>query len=217
MVNTAMSVNVVGISSTHPFSREGMLRSPGSESPVSCPTSPSHFYGQRLATVSSPRETKSPVANAGAQAYAGTEEDAKARFRPGAATKNLYDLLGVSKTASPREIKLAYRMAARRLHPDVVPEEQRLEATKSFLEVQETYSILTNPQTRAAYDLSLSMSSFQSSGFSNRGPVSWSGKEEIAFSTPAWGFTANPIGSSDSYSASSFSFKGRNWETDQCW
>jgi len=202
MASAALRVNVTGISSGHPFSSEGMLRSP--DSPVSCPTSPSQFFGQRLATASSPRESKSPVANAGARAYAATEESVKARF---GSTKNLYDLLGVSKSATPREIKAAYRMAARRLHPDVVPEEQRLEATKSFLEVQETYSILTNPQTRAAYDLSLSMNSFQSGGFSNRGPVS--------YGTPAWGFTSSPVPSSNSYD--SFSFKGHNWETDQCW
>jgi len=197
-----MRVNVARISLAHPFTSDGTLRSP--DSPVSCPSSPSQFFGQRLTTASSPRESKSPVANAGARAYAATEESVSTRF---GATKNLYDLLGVSKTATPREIKAAYRMAARRLHPDVVPEEQRLEATKSFLEVQETYSILANPQTRAAYDLSLSMNSFQSAGFSNRGPVS--------YGTPAWGFTSSPVSNSNSYD--SFSFKGHNWETDQCW
>jgi hypothetical protein len=206
MATSSLRVNVGGVSS---FSREEILRSPGSESPVSCPSSPSQFFGQRLATVSSPRESKTAVAKAaGARAYTGTEES---RFAP---TKNLYDLLGVSKTATPREIKAAYRMAARRLHPDVVPEEQRFEATKSFLEVQETYSILANPETRAAYDLSVSMNSFRCAGFSNRGPVSYSGREEVAFSTPTWGFTSSPT--SSSYS-NSFSFKGHNWETDQCW
>lgn len=203
MAGTAMRVNVSGISTAHPVSCDGMLRSPGS--PVSCPSSPSQFYGQRLATSTSPREAKSPVANAfGARAYAATEERVHTGVR---STKNLYDLLGVSKSATPREIKAAYRMAALRLHPDVVPEDQRLEATKSFLEVQETYEILTNPQSRAAYDLSLSMNAFQSAGFSNRGPVS--------YGTPAWGFTSSPVAGSKS--SEGFSFKGQKWETDQCW
>jgi len=172
------------------------VKSPGSESPVSCPSSPSQFFGQKL-QVSSPREIKSPNAVTGARAYTGTEES---RFAPPTQQKNLYDFLGVSKNATPREIKAAYRMAARRYHPDVVPEEQRLEATKSFLEVQETYAVLSNPETRAAYDLSQSMSAFRYSGFSNRGSV----REDV----PAWGFTSSPT---------SFSFKGHNWETDQCW
>lgn len=219
-----MTLNVVGISSSNPFVREGALRSPTSPAVSGCgsptsssPSSASQFYGHRLATAFSPRESKCGSPIAGARAYAATEESARARFSPGAVTKNLYDLLGVSKTATAGEIKAAYRMAARRLHPDVVPEDQRLEATKAFLEVQETYSILSNHQTRAAYDLSLSMHSFQSAGFSNRGPVSYNGKEEIAFSTPAWGFSSSPISSSNSYPSSSFSFKGQNWETDQCW
>ncbi|KAG0630705.1 hypothetical protein M758_1G198500 [Ceratodon purpureus] len=218
MVNGVMTLNVA----TNLFAREGALRSPtssGGGSPVSsCPSSASQFHGQSVVAAFSPRESKCGSPVAGARAYAATEESPRARFSPGAVTKNLYDLLGVSKAATPREIKAAYRMAARRLHPDVVPEDQRLEATKAFLEVQETYSILSNDQSRAAYDLSLSMYSFQSSGFRNRGPVSYSGKEEIAFSTPAWGFSSPSVNSSSSsYPSSSFSFKGQNWETDQCW
>lgn len=215
-----MTLNVA----TNLYAREGALRSPGSPawlgcgSPVSsCPSSASQFHGQGVVTAFSPRESKCGSPIAGARAYAATEESARARFSSGAVTKNLYDLLGVSRSATPREIKAAYRMAARRLHPDVVPEEQRLEATKAFLEVQETYSILSNHQTRAAYDLSLSMHSFESAGFSNRGPISYSGKEGIAFSTPAWGFSSSPTSSSNSYPSSSFSYKGHNWETDQCW
>jgi hypothetical protein len=220
MVNAVVTLSVA----TNLFAREGALRSPtspvvsGYGSPVfSCPSSASQFHGQSVAAVFSPRESKCGSAVAGARAYAATEESARPRFASGGARKNLYELLGVSNTATPREIKAAYRMAARRLHPDVAPEEQRLEATKAFLEVQETYSILSNDQTRAAYDLSLSMHSFQSAGFSNRGPVSYNGKEEIAFSTPAWGFSSSPISRSNSYPSSSFSFKGQNWETDQCW
>lgn len=219
MVNSVMTLNVA----TNLFAREGAVRSPTSPavsccgSPVSsCPSSASQFHGQSVATAYSPRESMCGSPVAGARAYTATEESPRARFSSGVVTKNLYDLLGVSKTATPREIKAAYRMAARRLHPDVVPEDQRLEATKAFLEVQETYSILSNQQTRAAYDLSLSMHAFQSAGFSNRGPASYR-REEIAFSTPAWGFSSSPISGSSSYPSSSFSFKGSNWETDQCW
>lgn len=215
MVNGVVTLSVA----TNLFAREGALRSPtspvvsGHGSPVfSCASSASQFNGQSVAIAFSPRESKCGSVVAGARAYAATEESARPRFASGGARKNLYELLGVSNTATPREIKAAYRMAARRLHPDVAPEEQRLEATKAFLEVQETYSILSNDQTRAAYDLSLSRLSFQS-----RGPVSYSGKEEIAFSTPAWGFSSSPISSSNSYPSSGFSFKGQNWETDQCW
>lgn len=220
MARAVMSLNVAGLSS---FAKDGGLSSPsspassGCDSPIFWCSSASHYGGQRIVTASSPREPTSCGPTPGARAYAATEENVRTRYVSGVVTKNLYDLLGVSKTASPREIKAAYRLAARRLHPDVVPEEQKLEATKAFLEIQETYSILADQQMRAAYDLSLSMQTFQSGGFINRGPISYSGVEEITYSTPSWGFTSSPISSNDSFSSRNFSFKGRNWETDQCW
>lgn len=62
---------------------------------------------------------------------------------------NLYQRLGVSQYASANEIKKAYRDAARRLHPDV---NVQAGATEIFLDVKEAYEILSDPESRAAYD-----------------------------------------------------------------
>jgi len=57
--------------------------------------------------------------------------------------KDYYAILGISRNASPEEIRQAYFDAARRLHPDknVAPGE-----TELFIEVQEAYETLANPK-----------------------------------------------------------------------
>jgi Ca-activated chloride channel family protein len=65
---------------------------------------------------------------------------------------NLYALLGLLRSANPEEIRRAYLKAAKKLHPDanVAPGE-----TEIFLDVQQAYQILSDPQRRAAYDAAL--------------------------------------------------------------
>ncbi len=63
-----------------------------------------------------------------------------------------YTLLGLSRNASPEEIRKAYFSAARRLHPDKGGPPQD---TERFLEVQEAYKVLSNPQKRAQYNATL--------------------------------------------------------------
>lgn len=64
--------------------------------------------------------------------------------------KNLYDVLGVSKTASEAEIKSAYRKLARKYHPDLNKDNK--EAAEKFKEVSAAYDIIGNKERRQKYD-----------------------------------------------------------------
>lgn len=66
--------------------------------------------------------------------------------------KTYYMILGVSSTESDRGIRSAYRDLAKRLHPDVAGEQ----ATRSFQEISEAYSVLSDPQRRREYNHGLS-------------------------------------------------------------
>ena len=63
--------------------------------------------------------------------------------------RDYYEVLGVAKSASPEEIKKAYRRLARQYHPDVSEE---ADAETKFKEVNEAYEILSDEQKRGLYD-----------------------------------------------------------------
>jgi molecular chaperone DnaJ len=67
------------------------------------------------------------------------------------ATKtDYYETLGVSRTASDKEIASAYRKLAIRYHPDSNPDDPQ--ATERFKEAAEAYEVLRDPEKRARYD-----------------------------------------------------------------
>jgi DnaJ-class molecular chaperone len=64
--------------------------------------------------------------------------------------KDYYATLGVTKTATAKEIKQAYRKLARKHHPDVNPGDKSAEA--KFKEINEAYEVLGDPDKRKKYD-----------------------------------------------------------------
>ena len=63
--------------------------------------------------------------------------------------KDYYKVMGVSETATDKEIKLAYRRLARKYHPDISKEK---DAEAHFKEVGEAYEVLKDTEKRKIYD-----------------------------------------------------------------
>ena len=64
--------------------------------------------------------------------------------------KDFYEILGITKSATPEEIKKAYRKKAIEFHPDKNPGNK--EAEESFKTAAEAYEILSDPSKKAKYD-----------------------------------------------------------------
>ena len=61
----------------------------------------------------------------------------------------LYTILGINNTASLKEIKTAYRINAKKYHPD---KNNNKGANKQFLNISNAYEILSNNDTKKKYD-----------------------------------------------------------------
>ena len=69
---------------------------------------------------------------------------------PTTQNKDYYATLGVKKTATPEEIRKAFRKLARRYHPDVNPGDKRSE--EKFKELSEANDVLSDEKKRKVYD-----------------------------------------------------------------
>ncbi len=67
--------------------------------------------------------------------------------------RDYYEVLGVDKGADEETLKKAYRKLAKKYHPDANPGDKTAEA--KFKEASEAYAILSDPDKRRQYDLSL--------------------------------------------------------------
>jgi curved DNA-binding protein len=65
--------------------------------------------------------------------------------------RDYYEILGVSRNATEKELKEAYRRLVRKYHPDLNPNNKE-EAEKIFREINEAYEVLSDPEKRKLYD-----------------------------------------------------------------
>ncbi len=68
-----------------------------------------------------------------------------------ATKRDYYEILEISREASPEEVKKAYRRVAMKYHPDRNPD-NKMEAEEKFKEASEAYEVLSDERKRAAYD-----------------------------------------------------------------
>jgi len=66
--------------------------------------------------------------------------------------KNYYELLEVHETASAEVIEKAYKVLAKRYHPDVQPRDKVFWAESEFKKISEAYQVLSDPERRIVYD-----------------------------------------------------------------
>ena len=69
-----------------------------------------------------------------------------------------YDVLGVPRTASPDDIKKAYRKLAKKLHPDLNPGDAKIEL--QFKEVSGAYDLLSDAEKRARFESEYALSAY---------------------------------------------------------
>jgi len=100
-----------------------------------------------------------------------------------------YDILGVKKSATEKEIKSAYRKLARKYHPDVNPGDKSAE--EKFKEISEANDVLSDKKKRAQYDRvghQAWKSGFKEGAGPGPGGFGFGGAENVHFHSSQGGF-----------------------------
>jgi curved DNA-binding protein len=94
--------------------------------------------------------------------------------------KDYYDVLGVKRDATEKDIKKAFRRLAKQYHPDTNPDNPNAEA--KFKEINEAYEVLSDPQKRSNYDrFGPNFQQFQNAGQAWGGRVNTADFDETAY------------------------------------
>ena len=87
--------------------------------------------------------------------------------------RDYYEVLGLKKGASEDEIKKAFRKMAMKYHPDKNPGDKKAE--EKFKEINEAYSVLSDPDKKSKYDRFGHAGVDPNAGFGGRRPGGFSG------------------------------------------
>lgn len=90
-------------------------------------------------------------------------------------TEDYYEILGLSKDATDKDIQRAFRKLAHKYHPD---SNKTKEAEEKFKKINEAYNVLKDPEKRKAYD-QFGHGWEQGQGYHSQDTSSWSGDEDI--------------------------------------
>jgi hypothetical protein len=80
--------------------------------------------------------------------------------------RDYYQLFGLPRSASQKEITRAYRRLARRFHPDLHPPERKRWAEERMKRLNEAYAVLRDPEARSRYTVN---AGFRGTGFQGAG------------------------------------------------
>ncbi len=119
--------------------------------------------------------------------------------------RDFYEVLGVDRNASEKDIKKAYRKKARKYHPDRNQGDK--EAEKQFKEINEAYNVLSDPEKKKLFD-QFGMAAFEEGGASS-GQGAWNGNP---FGGQGAYGGADPFGNGGPFTGA-YSSDGGNYQT----